>query len=108
MRLRLNDEYLIDCDEQSVQLIRERTITGDNARGRKPSADKIGQKREEGMGFYATIEQACLAFMQKSVQGIPEEAGGVQDVVGAIRDAEAHVIAAIRSAKWSKRQFAEV
>ena len=69
MRIRLDDEYFIDGDERSVNLVRVRTITGDSARGRAPKAENIGAQREEIAGFYATISQACQGYLRWRTQG---------------------------------------
>lgn len=69
MRIKLDDEWVIDGDTLSVNLLRLRTITGDNARGRAANPENIGKQREEIVGFYGTIAQACQAYLNKRLQG---------------------------------------
>ncbi len=60
---------LLDADELSVNLVRLKTVSGENARGRAPNPENIGKEREQVVGFYGTIQQACVAYMNKRVQG---------------------------------------
>lgn len=69
MRIHLDPEWLIDGDENSVNLVRLRTVSGDNARGRAPKAENIGKQREEVVGFYGSVQQACVGYMSKRMQG---------------------------------------
>lgn len=70
MRLQLDPEWAIECDDSSCQLIRIRTITGDNNRGRQAKAENIGKTRDEGYGFYARLDQALQAYLMKSMQDL--------------------------------------
>ena len=108
MRYQIDPDWLVDCDGTSCQLIRLRTITGENARGKKPSAENIGKQREEGMGFYANLEQALAhGYLTKRVQeaeltGSPQAEGPGSDharalqVIKEIRDAKDAVLAALK------------
>lgn len=69
MRIKLDDEWLIDADEMSCNLIRLRTITGENTRGRAANPENIGKQREEVVGFYGTLAQACQGYLNKRMQG---------------------------------------
>lgn len=68
MRLQLDPEWAIECDDSSCQLIRIRTITGDNVRGKQAKAENIGKTRDEGMGFYGRLDHALQAYIAKKVQ----------------------------------------
>lgn len=70
MRIQLDPEWLIDCDDSSCQLIRLRTITGEGGRGKAVKAENIGKVREEGMGFYGRLDHALQAYLIKSMQNL--------------------------------------
>lgn len=94
MRIQLDSEWLIDCDEVSCNLVRLVTITGDNARGRQPKAENIGKQREDVVAFCGTMEQACQAFLNKKTQ-----TSGVttaQELLSMLREATAAVVAATK------------
>lgn len=106
MRYQIDPDWLIDCDDSSCQLIRLRTITGENARGKKPSPENIGKQREEGMGFYANLEQALVhGYLVKSVQTSAAQGPGSDHaqalaVIQEIRRAQEAVIVALKG--WRK------
>lgn len=72
MRLQLDPEWLIDCDDMSCQLIHLKTITAEGGgRGKHMvKAENIGKIREEGMGFYGRLDQALQAYVVKSMQNL--------------------------------------
>jgi hypothetical protein len=69
MRLLLDPEWIIDCDNLSCNLIRLRTISAEGAAGRAPKEENIGKQREEIVGFYGTLQQAATAYLEKRVKG---------------------------------------
>lgn len=108
MRYQINPDWIVDCDDTSCQLIRLRTITGENARGKKPSPENIGKQREEGMGFYANLEQALVhGYLIKRVQvaeprgeGPGSDHAAALQVIEEIRKARDEVMAALKG--WTK------
>ncbi len=99
MRIQLDPEWLVDCDEMSCQLIRLRTVTGDNARGRAAKTENIGKQREETVGSYGCYQHACEAYLKKRVQGSDSTTASEMIAV-----AEAAVNAVIEATKGISKQ----
>lgn len=106
MRYQIDPNWLVDCDDSSCQLLRLTVITGENARGKKPLPENLGKTREEGMGFYANLEQALVhGYLAKSVQmNTPQGPGSdhaqALQVLLEIRKAQETVLAAMK--EWRK------
>lgn len=106
MRLLIDPEWLIDCDESSCQLIRLVTITGENARGRQAKPENIGKQREEGNGFYGTLEQALIGYLYKRLQG--SQVSTAAEVLSHLRESEKHIHQWIEQAHIARRDLAGV
>jgi hypothetical protein len=94
MRIHLDNEWLLDGDELSVNLVRLRTVSGDNARGRAPNPENIGKVREEVVGFYGSMAQACQAYMNKRVQG--SDATTAEQIISLVEQAVTAILDATK------------
>ena len=65
MQIKLDETYAIEGDEGCIKLIKKHLITGENSRGRKAAADKIGTTRDEVVGFYGNWNQVLSAYVNK-------------------------------------------
>lgn len=69
MRIQLDPEFLIDCDEMCCTLVKIRTISAESTRGRAANPENIGKQREEVLGHHGTFEQACRGYLKAKTQG---------------------------------------
>jgi len=59
MQIELGHSFFIDVEDGYNYTLKQRVIvTGENARGKKPKAESIGEEREKACGFYNSIEGA--------------------------------------------------
>lgn len=94
--LRLSQNYLIDADDTSVTLVRE-TVVGASERGQhKAKEENIGKTRQVPAGFYASVQQACEAFIRKATADeVAQETATAESVIAACKSATAAVLAAV-------------
>ncbi len=106
MRIQIDPEWLVDCDETCCQLIRLVTITGNNARGKQPKPENIGKIREEGNGFYGSLEQAIQGYLKKRLQG--SECSTAEQILAHLRQSEQAVRELVAQLQMSRKDLARV
>lgn len=94
MRIQLDAEWLIDCDDSSCQILRLKTVTGDSGRGKPVKPENIGKVREEGYGFYGRLDHALQSFIMKKL-GTQEGTMTAQQILDHINKSMADVAAAV-------------
>lgn len=104
MRLPLDNEWLVDCDEASCQLIRLVMITGESTRGRQAKPENIGKMREEGNGFFGTLDQALMGYLYKRAQG--STATTATELLANIRQSEHSIRDFLRAAQVTRKDLA--
>jgi len=77
MKLELDTEWCLDCDTDSVQLIKK-VVIGAAQKGKPVKEENIGKIRLENYGFYGNLEQALTAYLQKKVGSVQGEATAAQ------------------------------
>jgi len=60
-------QYVIRHDGTCSTLYKVATVTGENARGKKPKAESIGQQREVSIGFFANPKQALERLLREEL-----------------------------------------
>ena len=59
MQIELGHGFFIDVEDGYNYTLKQRvTVTGENARGKKPKEENIGQEREKQHGYFTSIESA--------------------------------------------------
>lgn len=66
MNIRIGD-YGIRADGLNFTLYRVAVVTGENARGKKPKAESIGQERERHIGYYARLDHALSGWLKQEI-----------------------------------------
>ena len=94
--LRINDVYGIRTDDNCCTLVRLRTITGENARGKAPKVENLGKVREEVVGYYGTLIQAIQAFFERATREEADASNASLDQLKEIWERNMSVIAALR------------
>lgn len=89
MRINIDPEFVVEGDEGCLKLIRVKTITGDNTRGKKANPDKIGTTRDEVLGFYACWEHVLSGYLQKF--SAESDATSVKELLAVIKTAEQNI-----------------
>lgn len=87
MRVLLDKDFAVEGDEGSIKLVRIHTITGENSRGRKAAADKIGTQRDEVIGFYGNWEQVLSAYINKHSLITKADTSSATEIIEAFKNA---------------------
>lgn len=94
MRIQLDPEWLIDCDQTACQLIRLKLVTGESGRGKPVKAENIGTTREEGCGFYGRLDHALQGYLLKSTNEL-KDTKTPQELMGYMSQCMTRITAAV-------------
>jgi hypothetical protein len=78
MDIDLDGVYFLRMEDLNVILGKKVTITGENARGKAPKAENIGQEREKTLGYFGQVVHALQYYCDR-VGRNAETIHGVRD-----------------------------